>query len=89
MLKAGWVASVPTFLPSTRAVAPLEARVTEIETVGGEPCWRVQATFTGTPVTFWIVKSSRALRQQLMQTRPDVQILFRAPIRTAAGRRAA
>jgi hypothetical protein len=76
-LGAGWEAVVPTFLASARVVSPLRARVTGAETIGGETCWRVQVDFTGMPVTFWIGQTSRALRQQVMQIRPDVQILFR------------
>jgi hypothetical protein len=68
---------VPTFLASARVVSALRARVTGAETIGGEICWRVQVDFTGMPVTFWIGQTSRALRQQVMQIRPDVQILFR------------
>ena len=87
-LRAGWDVTVPAFLPTTRAVSPFRARVTGVETVGGEGCWRVQAEFTGTPVTFWIGQTSRALRQQVMQVRPDVQILFRPAAPQAPGGRA-
>lgn len=78
-LRDGWEATVPAFLPPARAVSPMRARVAGIEAVGGERCWRVQAEFGGTPVTFWIGQTSRALRQQTLQVRPDVQILFRRP----------
>ena len=77
-LREGWSAVLPVFLPHARAVAPLPAHVTGVETAGGEPCWRVDAVFSGMPVTFWIGQRSRALRQQVMQLRPGVAILFRA-----------
>ena len=78
-LSETWQATVPAFLSNTRSVVPLQARVDGSEIVGGEPTWRVKADFAGLPVTFWISKSSRALRRQAMQIRPDVQILFAAP----------
>jgi hypothetical protein len=87
-LRDGWEATVPAFLPPARAISPMRARVTGVESVGGEPCWRVQAEFSGTPVTFWIGQSSRALRQQVLQVRPDVQILFRRAAPVAPGGRA-
>jgi hypothetical protein len=76
-LHDGWEASIPAFLPNTRAVTPLRARVVGVEQVDAERCWRVQAEFAGTPVTFWIGQTSRALRQQSMQVGPDIRILFR------------
>jgi hypothetical protein len=87
-LRASWEASVPVFLPTTRTVVPLHARVTGTETIDGELCWRVQAEFTGTPVTFWIGQTSRRLRQQVMQARPDLQILFRPALASAHSSRA-
>jgi hypothetical protein len=76
-LRAGWSADVPAFLPHARATVILRPRVTGLEDVAGEPSWRVEADFTGMPVTFWIGQRSRALHQQVMQLRPDVAILFR------------
>jgi hypothetical protein len=76
-LRNGWSAEVSAFLPQVRATTALRARVTGVEEVAGEPCWRVEAEFTGMPVTFWIGQRSRALRQQVMQLRPDAAILFR------------
>lgn len=78
-LRAGWTGTVPGFIATSRAVTDFQARVTGTEVVDGEPCWRVQAEFGGTPVTFWIGTTTRVLRQQVMQVRPDVQILFRHP----------
>jgi hypothetical protein len=87
-LRDGWEATIPTFHPTTRAVTALRARVVGAEHVAQEWCWRVQAEFAGTPVTFWIGRTSRALRQQVMQVRPDVQILFRPMTTPTPSRRA-
>lgn len=76
-LKSGWHATVMAFASSARATLPLTARVIGDETIAGEVCWRVQAEFGGTPVTFWISQKSRRLMQQLMVLHPDMQILFR------------
>lgn len=88
-LRDGWAVSVPVFVPTTRTVVPLRARVTGVEPIGGDACWRVLVDFMGTPVTFWVSQTSRALRQQVMQVRPDVQVLFRRAVPDAGGRRAA
>lgn len=87
-LRDGWEATVPAFHPTTRAVMALRARVVGVEHVAQERCWRVQAEFGGTPVTFWIGQTSRALRRQVMQVRPDVQILFRPMTTSTRARRA-
>lgn len=87
-LREGWQAEIAAFLPSARSVAALRARVAGVDSIAGDPCWRVEAEFTGMPVTFWISQRSRALRQQVMRLRPDAAILFRsagpvnAPART-------
>ena len=88
-LREGWQAEIPAFLPSTRSVTALTARVAGVDSVDGESCWRVEAVFAGTPVTFWIGQRSRALRQQVMRLRPDAAILFRRPVTATAPRRAA
>lgn len=75
-LAEGWSATVPAFLPSSRSVVALTARVAGLETIGGQQCWRVEADFEGTPVTFWITQDGHKLRQQPMRIRPDVSILF-------------
>lgn len=77
-LREGWSAEVPAFLPPARAVVALRARVAGVEAIGGDPCWKVEAEFTGMPVTFWISQRSRALRQQVMRIRPTESIVFRA-----------
>ena len=77
-LAEGWSADVPAFMSSTRTVAPLHARVAALETVEGEPCWRVDAEFAGLPVSFWIARDSRALRRQLRYVRNGVQVLIRS-----------
>lgn len=75
-LALGWTAEVQAFEAFARTTLALHARVNGEEIVEGEPSWRVQADFGGTPVTFWIGKSSRSLRRQLMQLSPDRAILF-------------
>ena len=87
-LSDGWAVTVPAFVPQVRAVSPMRARVVDPETVNGEVCWRVQAEFGGTPVTFWIGQISRTLQQQVMQVGPDVQILFRRTSPTTRNGRA-
>src|SRR5688572_10364921 len=78
-LHAEWQVQVPSFMPNTRTVVPLSARVVGSELIDGEDSWKVQADFTGMPVTFWIGKESRRLRRQLMRLRPDRGILFASP----------
>ena len=82
-LRDGWEAEIPAFLPTNRAVATLQARVGGSDVIAGEPCWRVEAEFIGMPVTFWIAKASRRLRQQVMWVKPDAAILFQ-PARSVA-----
>jgi hypothetical protein len=77
-LGAGWEADVPAFLASTRTVLRLHAAVTGAETIGGHPCWRVAADFAGAPVTFWIDRRTRQMRQQVMEIGPGVRILIRS-----------
>jgi hypothetical protein len=78
-LAEGWSAEIPAFLPTIRAVVNLRARVAGVDSIAGATCWRVEAEFAGTPVTFWIEQSTRKLRQQLMVIRPDFRILFAQP----------
>ena len=75
-LRDGWTAEVPAFLPNSRSVTTLRARVAGVDTVAGEASFRVAAEFAGMPVTFWIGQRSRRLRRQVMQIRPDAAILF-------------
>ena len=75
-LSDGWETTVSMFLPNTRTSVPLTARVRGSDTVDGIATWRVDADFTGMPVTFWIAKDSRQLVRQAMHIRPDVTILF-------------
>jgi hypothetical protein len=76
-LRDGWQAVIPAFVPSSRSVVPLRAQVTGTEKIGEDACWRVEADFGGTPVTFWIHQGTRTLCQQVMQLRPGLQTLFR------------
>ncbi|MHB0950254.1 MAG: DUF3108 domain-containing protein [Gemmatimonadaceae bacterium] len=76
-LREGWEATIPAFVSAKREIAQVQMRVAGSEVVGGEECWRVDADFMGLPVTFWVGKDSRALRQQTMRVRPDVMLLFR------------
>jgi hypothetical protein len=78
-LHTSWKVQIPSFMANTRTVVPLSARVVGSELIDGEETWKVQADFTGMPVTFWIGKESRRLRRQLMQLRPDRGILFASP----------
>lgn len=82
-LSQNWRAEIPAFLPSTRSVVQLQAQVEGAETVGGRTCWRVQANFAGTPVTFWIDQESRALCKQVMVLGPGVQLML-APVPAAS-----
>ena len=78
-LSDAWRATVPALRPHTRTVVSLRAWVGGSDIIDGEATWRVEAEFTGLPVTFWIGKASRALRQQTMRIQPDVTILFAPP----------
>lgn len=77
-LTDGWEAEIPVFLTSTRTVVPLHARVAGSELIGAQACWRVEANFAGSAVTFWIAENSRELCRQVMHLRPGVQIMFGA-----------
>ena len=80
--------TVPAFIVGPNAVATIVGRVDGSETVNGADCWVFRANFTGMPVTFWIDKSTRALRRQLMQPLVDLAILFAAPRPRPRGGRA-
>ena len=77
-LAEGWQATVPAFLPNTRAVEPMRAAVTGSEQVAGSQTWRVDADFAGMPVTFWIDKGTRAIRRQVIRMGPDATVLYDA-----------
>lgn len=85
-LREGWEATIPVFLPGTRAVMQVPARVAGSEVVAGEDSWRVSTDFMGLPVTFWVGKGTRSLRRQAMALRPGVVLLFNkaAPKRVAS-----
>jgi hypothetical protein len=87
-LRAGWQAEVPAFLPNTRTVALLRAKVGRADRVGTTLCWRVDAEFTGMPVTFWVDQRSRRLCQQVMHVRPGMQILFAPAMAEPSSKRA-
>lgn len=78
-LEEDWAATVPVFLPNTRASVDLRARVTGMEAIDGAACWRVEAEFTGMPVTFWVDAETRTLRRQVMLVRPDLEVLYMRP----------
>lgn len=78
-LDSVWQAAIPAFLPTTRTVVPLQARVTGREVVEGEQAWRVVVDFAGVPVTFWIGERTRSLLRQSMRIAPDAEILFARP----------
>jgi hypothetical protein len=75
-LRRGLQITVPAFFGNSRSVTPLTARVVGVDAIHNRPCWTVKAEFMGMPVTFWIDTTTRQLRQQVMQTRADTQILF-------------
>jgi hypothetical protein len=75
------------FAVSLRAVQPLDALVAGSDTVDGADCWRVESTFAGRPVTFWIGKTTRRLHRQLMTVRPGIAILFSRVRRVPPGSR--
>lgn len=77
-LAVGRKLSIAGFQAGSRTVAPLEARITAVEKVSGEPCWRAEAVFGGMAVHFWIGTRTRRLHQQVMFIRPDFRILFRS-----------
>lgn len=78
-LEAGWAASVPAFMPGSRAVVALTARVAGLVRVDGEECWRVDADFAGMPVRFWISEATRRPCRYEMQVQPGVTLLFAKP----------
>lgn len=81
----GFAIAVPSFLASTRTVTTLTARLAGTETIGGEPCWRLDAVFGQLPVSFWIGQETRTLRRQVMHLRPGKQVFF-APFPAPAPR---
>lgn len=87
-LSPDWAAELPAFLANSRTVVALHARVAGVEKIGEALCWRVEAEFTGLPVTFWIDQTTRRICQQLMIIRPDFQILFAPRPATRDSRRA-
>jgi hypothetical protein len=87
-LAEGVTVNVPVFLVESRSTASFPGAVTGSESVDGHDCWVFRGDFGSMPVTFWIDKSSRALRRQLMQIESNVSILFTGtPIATAAPKR--
>ncbi len=64
------------FVANARAVLTLDALVAGIEEVAGVDCWRVDANFVGTPITFWISRTDRSLLRQLMTLRAGVTMLI-------------
>jgi hypothetical protein len=74
-LAAGFTLTVPAFIVGPNTVIPIVGRVTASAVVDGHQCWVFEANFAGMPVTFWIDKTTRALRRQLMQPRVDLAIL--------------
>ena len=77
-LSPGRSVTVPALVPSARTVIRLSADVVGGEDIGSEECWRVDADFAGSAVSFWIGKESRRLCQQVMHLQPGVELLFGA-----------
>lgn len=79
LLTEGWSIEVPAFLPASQSVETLTGRVVGVESIDGEPCWRVDTDFAGMAVTFWIHRESRDLVQQVLRLDAENQFLFRRP----------
>lgn len=75
-LDDGWTATVPSFVPSSRVVVPMTARVVREEIVDDWECWRVEAEFMGMPVTFWVERETRRLCRQEMRPQAGISLLF-------------
>jgi hypothetical protein len=75
-LAEGWSATVPAFVPSSRVVVPMTARVDRTERIDGAECWRVAAEFMGRPVTFWVDRETRKLCRQDMTVQVGVSLLL-------------
>lgn len=88
-LAEGWTATVPSFVPSSRVVVPMTARVASEETVDGWRCWRVEAEFMGMPVTFWVERDTRKLCRQEMRPQAGISLLFTRRPPSGAQRRGA
>ena len=87
-LADGFTLTVPSFLIGPNTVTALTGSVAGSEPVDGRACWVFKANFAGMPVTFWIDKETRDLRQQLMQFRADMAVLFRRARGVPIGERA-
>jgi hypothetical protein len=75
-LSESWRTTIPTFVTSTRSVVSMNARVAGSAVIDGRECWRVEAEFMAMPVTFWIAKDDRSLRQQVLRPQAGVSFLF-------------
>jgi hypothetical protein len=75
-LAEGVAITVPLFLVAANATAEVSGRVIGSEVIRGRDCWVFTANFAGMPVTFWIDKSTRALRRQLLQPGVGLGVLF-------------
>lgn len=75
-LAEGWSTTIPSFVPSSRVVIPMTARVVTRERIDGLDCWRVDADFMGMSVTFWIEHETRALCRQEMRPQVGVSLLL-------------
>lgn len=75
-LADGWRDTVPAFVPSSRVVVPMTARVAGRERIDGTECWRVDAEFMGMPVTFWVDRRTRALCRQEMRPQAGITLLY-------------
>lgn len=87
-LSNGWRTTVPAFVSSTRTVVAMNARVAGAEVIGGRECWRVEAEFMAMPVTFWVAKDDRSLRQQVLRPQAGVSFIFSRERALGSARRA-
>jgi hypothetical protein len=84
-LREGLELDVPGFQMVPSVIARMKGRVTGSESVSGRPCWVFKGDNAGVPVEFWIDKSTRALRQLLIQFQVDQSYLLTALPPTMVG----
>lgn len=75
-LREGWRGEVPAFVGAGGAVWKLTAQVSGVDNVAGEDCWRIDADYAGSAVTFWVGQTSRRLCRQLIEVAPGMELLF-------------
>jgi hypothetical protein len=74
-LAIGYTVDVPSYIPK-QGVKSLTAKVVGEESAAGRDAWRVDADFSGMPVTFWISKDRRRLLKQVLHVAPGTDLEF-------------